>query len=128
MQRTMFKSKIHRATVTEANLDYEGSVTVDQDLLDAADILPSEEIHVWDVTNGSRLITYTLAGPRGSGCVCINGAAAHLVRPGDRVILATFARMDEAEARSHTPRIVLVDDQNRIRQADHREQPFRIVI
>jgi aspartate 1-decarboxylase len=121
----MFKSKIHRATVTEANLDYEGSVTIDLDLLEAADILPSEEIHVWDVTNGARLVTYTLAGPRGSGCVCINGAAAHLVRPGDRVILATFARMEDQEAKRHVPRVVLVDDDNRIRSSSHRELPFR---
>jgi aspartate 1-decarboxylase len=125
VQRKMFKSKIHRATVTEANLDYEGSVTVDSDLLQAADILPGEEVHVWDVTNGARLVTYTLSGPRGSGCVCINGAAAHLVAPGDKVILATFARMDEIEARNHEPRVVLVDAHNRVRHDGHREQPFR---
>ncbi len=124
MRRSMFKSKIHRATVTEADLEYEGSVTIDQDLLDAADILPGEEVQIWDVTNGSRLSTYTLSGPRGSGCICINGAAAHLIRPGDKVILATFAQMDEVEARNYEPKVVLVDDHNRIKAPEHRERPF----
>ncbi len=124
MQRTMFKSKIHRATVTEADLEYEGSITIDQDLLDAADILPGEQVHVWDMDNGSRLVTYTLAGPRGSGCICINGAATHLVKPGHKVILATFAHMDEIGARNYQPRIVLVDERNRIRTEDHHERAF----
>jgi len=123
----MFKSKIHRATVTEANIDYEGSVTIDQDLMDAADMLPYEQLHIWDVDNGSRLTTYILPGPRGSGTICINGAAARLVRPGDRVILATFAEMDEEEAKTHRPKVVLVDAHNRIREIDHREEPFRVV-
>ena len=83
MIRQIFKSKIHRATVTNANLNYEGSVTIDQDLLDAADILPYEAVHIWNVTNGSRLVTYALAGDRASGSVCINGAGAHLMKPGD---------------------------------------------
>jgi len=126
VQRSMFKSKIHRATVTEANLEYEGSVTIDQDLLDAADILPGEEVHIWDVTNGARLSTYTLVGPRGSGDICINGAAAHLIHPGDKVILATFARMDEIEARNYKPKVVLVDEKNRIRTESHKEQPFAL--
>ena len=126
MRRSMFKSKIHRATVTEADLEYEGSVTIDSDLLEAADILPGEEVHVWDVTNGARLVTYTLAGPRGSGCICINGAAAHLIEPGDKVILATFAHMDEVEARNFEPRVVLVDDDNRIKAPQHTERPFRV--
>jgi len=124
MLRSMFKSKIHRATVTEANVDYEGSVTIDQELMDAADMLPNEEVHVWDVDNGTRLTTYILPGPRGSGTICINGAAARLVEPGHRVILATFAQLDDAEARVHQPKIVLVDAHNRITHRDHRERPF----
>ncbi len=114
MRRTLFKSKIHRATVTHADLDYEGSVTIDQDLMDAAGICQYEAVHVWNVTRGTRLQTYAIQGERGSGVVCINGAAAHLNGPGDVVILATFAEMDEAEARQHVPRVVLVDRQNRI--------------
>jgi aspartate 1-decarboxylase len=126
MLRSMFKAKIHRATVTEANVDYEGSVTIDQELMDAADMLPNEEVHVWDVDNDTRLSTYILPGPRGSGTICINGAAARLVEPGHRVILATFAQLDDAEARAHTPKIVLVDASNRITCRDHRERPFRV--
>jgi len=115
MRRTLFKSKIHRATVTHADLDYEGSITLDADLMRAADILPYEKVAVWNVTRGSRLETYALEGPSGSGVVCINGAAAHHNRPGDLVIVATFAEVDEAEARAHRPTVVLVDGQNRIR-------------
>ena len=113
MRRIMMKSKIHRATVTDANLHYEGSLTIDADLLDAADILPNEQIHVWDVTNGTRLITYALAGPRGAGAVCVNGAGAHLIKPGDIVIIATYADMDDAEARRYEPTVVFVDEANR---------------
>src|SRR6478736_227761 len=111
----MMKSKIHRATVTETNLDYEGSLTIDEDLLDAADILPNEQIHVWDVTNGTRLVTYALAGQRGSGAVCVNGAGAHVIRAGDTVIIATFAEMEDAEARRHEPLVVFVGEGNRRR-------------
>ena len=117
MRRTIFKSKIHRATVTHADLDYEGSVTLDADLMRAADILPYEQVAIWNVTRGSRLETYALEGPAGSGVVCVNGAAAHHNRPGDLVIVATFAEMDEAEARAHQPTVVLVDEQNRIKDA-----------
>ena len=113
MKRTMMKSKIHRATVTETNVDYEGSLTIDEDLLDAADILPNEQIHVWDVTNGARLVTYALVGQRGTGTVCVNGAGAHLIKPGDVVIIATYAEMKNKEAQRHTPRVVFVDDKNR---------------
>ncbi len=113
MQLNVFKSKIHRATVTHADLEYEGSVTVDSDLLDAAEILPHEAIHIWNVTRGSRLMTYALPGPRGSGAICVNGAAAHLNKPGDLVILATFAEMTREEARKHRPVVVRVDAQNR---------------
>jgi aspartate 1-decarboxylase len=115
MRRVMFKSKIHRATVTEADLDYEGSVTIDAGLMEAADILPNERVDVWNITRGSRLQTYALAGAPGSGVICINGAAAHLVKPGDLVIIATFADFDEAEARSHKPKVVQVDEKNRIK-------------
>jgi aspartate 1-decarboxylase len=114
MRRSLFKSKIHRATVTQADLDYEGSITIDADLMRAADILPYERVHVWNRTNGSRLETYALEGGQGSGVICVNGAAAHHARPGDIVIIATFAEMDEAEARAWTPIVVHVDAQNRI--------------
>jgi aspartate 1-decarboxylase len=114
MLRSMFKSKIHRATVTAADLHYEGSLTVDIDLLEAADILPFEEVHVWDVTRGTRLTTYALAGARGSGTVCVNGAGAHLVHPGDLVIIATFTQMDSTAARKYHPTVVFVDAANRI--------------
>lgn len=115
MRRIMMKSKLHRATVTETNVDYEGSLTVDADLLDAADILPNEQIHVWDVTNGARLVTYALAGPRGSGVVCVNGAGAHLIRTGDTVIVATYAELDDAEARRHEPRVILLERGNAVK-------------
>lgn len=112
MRRTMLGGKIHRATVTEACLDYEGSITVDEDLLDAAGILEYEAVEVWNVTNGSRLRTYAIAGARGSGVVCVNGAAAHRARAGDLVILASFVSLTDAEARAHRPRVVFVDARN----------------
>src|SRR5688500_6028752 len=121
MQRLMFKSKIHRATVTAANRDYEGSLTVDADLLEAADILPYEQIHVWDVTNGARLVTYALPGVRGSGEVCVNGAGAHLVKPGNLVIVATYTLMTGRKARKYEPAVVFVDGANRIADADRAE-------
>ncbi|CAA9354907.1 MAG: Aspartate 1-decarboxylase [uncultured Frankineae bacterium] len=114
MQRTMLKSKVHRATVTQADLHYVGSVTVDEDLMDAADLLAGEKVAVVDVTNGARLETYVIAGERGSGVIGINGAAAHLVHPGDLVILIAYASMDDAEARAYEPRVVFVDAGNRI--------------
>jgi aspartate 1-decarboxylase len=116
MRRRMFASKIHRATVTVADVDYEGSVTIDADLLDVAGILEWEEVHIWDVTNGARLATYAIAGPRGSGVIGINGAAAHLIHPGDIVILATFVELDDAEAREHVPTAVFVDGDNRVKE------------
>jgi aspartate 1-decarboxylase len=121
--RSMFKSKIHRATVTQADLDYEGSLTIDQDLLEAADILPYEEVHIWNVTRGTRLATYAMIGERGSGTICVNGAAAHLVKPGDIIIISTFAQVDDAEARGFRPRVVLVDAQNRIKDSAAVEIP-----
>lgn len=115
MQRELFKAKIHRATVTQADLDYEGSVTIDETLLEAADIIENEAIHIWNVTRGTRLKTYVLKGERDSGVICINGAAAHQNRPGDLVILATFASFSEEEARVHKPKVVFVDEKNRIK-------------
>lgn len=114
MLRTMFKSKIHRATVTEADLNYVGSVTIDADLLEAADLLPGELVHIVDITNGARLETYTIEGERGSGVIGINGAAAHLVHPGDLVILISYTQLEDAEARTFTPRVVHVDADNHI--------------
>ena len=113
MRRTMFHSKIHRATVTQADLHYEGSVTIDQNLLDAADILEHESIHIWNITRGTRLQTYVLSGERGAGEICINGAAAHLMEPGDMVILATFCELEDEEARNHRPIVIRVDEKNR---------------
>lgn len=123
MKLRIFKSKIHRATVTHADLDYEGSVTIDRNLMDLANILPHEEVHIWNVTRGTRLATYALEGPRGSGAVCINGAAAHLNEPGDLVILATFAEMTPEEAKVFTPKVVRVDEQNRPLLDDSPEKP-----
>jgi aspartate 1-decarboxylase len=114
MRRSLFKSKIHRARVTAADLAYEGSVTIDESLLRAADILPYERIHIWNATNGYRLETYVLPGPAGSGVICVNGAAARHAQPGDIVILATFADVDEAEARTWKPTVIRVDADNRI--------------
>jgi aspartate 1-decarboxylase len=114
MNRKMFKSKIHRATVTHADLHYVGSVTVDLDLLDAADILPGELVSIVDVTNGARLETYTIAGERGSGVLGINGPAAHLVHQGDMVILITYADMTTDEAKAYVPKVVHVDAANKI--------------
>ena len=114
MMRIMMKSKIHRATVTQADLDYVGSVTIDADLLDAADLIEGEQVAIVDNTNGARIETYVIPGPRGTGIIGINGAAAHLVHPGDLVIIMSYAMMDEAEARALTPRVVHVDERNRV--------------
>jgi aspartate 1-decarboxylase len=113
MKLNIFKSKIHRARVTHADLDYEGSVTIDRSLMDAANILPYEAVHIWNVTRGTRLVTYALEGPAGSGAVCVNGAAAHHARPGDLVILATYADMTPEEAKNYQPTVVRVDEHNR---------------
>jgi aspartate 1-decarboxylase len=114
MMRIMMKSKIHRATVTQADLDYVGSVTIDADLLDAADLLEGEQVAIVDNTNGARIETYVIPGPRGSGVIGINGAAAHLVHPGDMVIIMSYAMMSDADARQLTPRVVHVDAVNRV--------------
>ena len=113
MRLSVFKSKIHRARVTEANLNYEGSVTLDSDLMDAADILPHEQVQVLNVNNGERFDTYAIRGPRGSGVVCLNGPAARLAQVGDMVIILTYAWMEREELERHTPRVVMVDDRNR---------------
>ena len=114
MRLHMFRAKLHRATVTHADLDYEGSVTIAGDLMDAAGLLEHEQVHIWNVTRGTRLTTYTLRGDEGSGIICINGAAAHLAEVGDKVIIAAFAEVEEAEARDWKPTVVLVGDNNEI--------------
>lgn len=114
LQRTMMTGKIHRATVTAADLHYVGSITIDADLLAASDILPGQQVDVVDVTNGARLTTYAIAGEPGRGDVCVNGAAAHLVHPGDVVIVIAYGALSDAEARTYTPHVVLVDADNRV--------------
>lgn len=114
LQRHMMIGKIHRATVTQADLDYVGSITIDQDLLTAADILPGQQVDVVDVTNGARLTTYAIPGVAGSGVVAINGAAARLVQPGDLIIVIAYGILEDAEAREFRPHVVFVDDRNRI--------------
>jgi aspartate 1-decarboxylase len=116
MTRKMLRAKIHRATVTEANVDYEGSITIDRRLMAAADLLPNEAVCVWNVTSGTRLETYAVQGPADSGVICVNGAAAHLVRPGDLVIIAAYAWMEDEAARRYEPRVVFVDAHNRMRE------------
>ena len=114
VQRIMMKSKIHRATVTQADLDYVGSVTLDAALMEAADLFEGEQVAIVDITNGARIETYVIPGPRGTGVIGINGAAAHLVHPGDLVIIMSYAVMDDAQARALKPRVVHVDEHNRI--------------
>ena len=116
MTRTMLKSKIHRATVTEANVEYEGSVTIDPDLMRAADILPYERVEIYDCTNASRLATYAIEGEPGSGEICVNGAAAHLVKPHDVVIICSYSEVDDAECKGWKAKRVFVDARNRIRE------------
>lgn len=112
MKLTMFKSKLHQMKVTEANLHYEGSITIDQDLLDKAGILPYEKVQVLNITNGSRLETYTISGKRGSRVCCLNGAAARLTQVGDRIIVISYAEMTPEEAKNHKPKVVIVDENN----------------
>ena len=116
MFRSMMKSKIHQATVSEANLRYEGSITIDRDLLRAADLLPGEQVHVVNLNNGSRIETYCVEGPAGSGTICMNGAAARHAQVGDQVILISYAWMEEERARFYKPKVVFVDRSNRIRE------------
>jgi aspartate 1-decarboxylase len=114
--RTMMKAKIHRATVTEANLNYVGSITIDKDILDALDILPNEKVQIVNNNNGARLETYVIEGEPGSGVICLNGAAARLVQPGDIVIIISYALVSDEEARSHKPRVAIMDEHNKIAQ------------
>ena len=122
MTLTMLKSKIHRATVTEAELDYVGSITIDKNLLESSGILEYEKVLVVDITNGSRLETYTIAGERGSGIICLNGAAAKLINKGDTVIIMAFADMDEKEAKEYKPTVVFVDGENKIKSIKNYEK------
>jgi aspartate 1-decarboxylase len=123
IRRSLFKSKIHRATVTDADLEYEGSITIDEQLMRAANIVQYEHVHVWNVANGSRIETYALAGAPGSGVICVNGAAARHAQPGDKVIIATFADVDDADVAAWKPVVVRVDVQNRIIAGPPEEVP-----
>jgi len=114
MKRQIFKSKIHRATVTGADLNYEGSITIDSELLRAADILPYELVHVWDITTGARFVTYAIAGGKDSGEICVNGAGAKLCHVGDLIIIATFAEMTSNKARNWMPKVISVNEKNQI--------------
>ncbi|MDQ0418553.1 aspartate 1-decarboxylase [Croceifilum oryzae] len=116
MFRTMMKSKIHRATVTEANLNYVGSITIDEDIMDRVDILANEKVQIVNNNNGARLETYAIPGERGSGVLCLNGAAARLVQPGDTVIVIAYALMDDATSRNYRPKIAIMDEGNQISQ------------
>lgn len=122
MQITMLKGKIHRATVTQAELDYVGSITIDQDLLDAAGIFEYEKVQIADIDNGNRFETYTIAGKRGSGVICLNGAAARCVSVGDKVIIMAYAEVTPAEAKIHQPTVILVDEKNQITQVSRYEK------
>lgn len=115
MQRILLKSKIHRATLTGTDIDYEGSITIDPILLEAADMLPNEQVHVLNLNNGSRIVTYIIEGERGSGVMMLNGPAARAGLSGDKVVVLTYANVDEKELANHKPRIVLVDEKNRLR-------------
>ncbi len=119
MRLTMCKSKLHRATITEARIDYEGSITIDQELLESSGILPFEKVQVVDIDNGARFETYTYAGPPGSGMICVNGAAARLVHVGDKIIIIAYGEMEEDEARRHQPRLVLLNGDNTVREIIH---------
>jgi aspartate 1-decarboxylase len=116
MFRTMMKFKLHRATVTEANLHYVGSITIDEDLMNAVDLLPNEKVQIVNNNNGSRFETYVIQGERGSGVICLNGAAARLVHPGDNVIIIGYAMMSEEEAKTHLPKVAILDENNKIKQ------------
>lgn len=122
MTITMLKGKIHRATVVQAELDYVGSITVDEDLLDAAGILEYEKVQIVDINNGSRFETYTIAGKRGSGLICLNGAAARCVQVGDKVIIMSYCEMNGGEAKEHKPTVVFVDHSNKIKEIAHYEK------
>lgn len=126
MELRMLKGKIHRATVIQAELNYVGSITVDEDLLDAAGILEYEEVQIVDINNGSRFTTYTIAGERGSGMICLNGAAARCVSTGDKIIIMSYANMTPQEAKENPPRVVFVDDENKVSRLTRYEKHGRL--
>lgn len=122
MQRQMMKSKIHRATITACDVDYVGSITIDADLMRQADMLPNEQVHVWDIENGARMVTYAIEDDPGSGTIQVNGAAARLVSEGDKVIICSYAAYDDAELETYSPVVVHVDDDNRTVGVDSRPE------
>lgn len=124
MLKTILNSKIHRATVTEANLDYIGSITIDRNLMEAAGVCENEQVHVLNIANGNRFITYVIPGERGQGDICINGAAAHLAKEGDLVIICSYAQLDATELEKHQPTVILVDGKNKAVQELNNEGPF----
>lgn len=126
MHRTLLKSKIHRVTVTDANVEYEGSITVDRNLMDAADFQHYEQVHIFNVTNGNRFVTYVIEGERGSGDICVNGAAAHLAKKGDCLIVASFASYSESECKAHVPKLVYVDGSNRITRIGPEQNTLKV--
>ena len=127
MYREMLKSKIHNATITEANLEYVGSITIDPDLLEAVDVIPYEKVTIVDKNNGARFETYAIEGVRGSGVMCVNGAAARLVQPGDNIIIFAYSWVEEERVREHVPKIVVVDENNRIIQRVHEEHYAQVL-
>ncbi|WP_369878176.1 aspartate 1-decarboxylase [Bacillus sp. JNUCC-21] len=127
MYRTMMAGKLHRATVTEANLNYVGSITIDEDLLDAVGMLANEKVQIVNNNNGARLETYIIPGKRGSGVICLNGAAARLVQEGDKVIIISYQMMSDQEAKSHQPKVAVLDDQNKIEQMLGQEPAYTIL-
>ena len=122
MQRQMLKSKIHRATVTDCDVEYVGSITIDTELMAAADLITNEQVHVWDIDNGARFVTYVIDGEPGSGTIQVNGAAAHLTRPGDKVIVASFGAYDESDLDSYSPVVVHVGEDNSVATVDSRPE------
>lgn len=126
MHRTLLKSKIHRITVTDANIEYEGSITVDRDLMDAADFYHYEQVHIFNVTNGNRFVTYVIEGARGSNEICVNGAAAHLAKKGDCLIVASFASYSESECEAHIPKLVYVDVKNQITRIGPEQSKLKV--
>jgi aspartate 1-decarboxylase len=126
MNRTLLKSKIHRVTVTDANVEYEGSITVDRNLMDAADFHHFEQVHIFNVTNGNRFVTYVIEGERGSNDICVNGAAAHLAKKGDCLIVASFASYSESECKAHVPKLVYVDGENRITRIGPEQNTLKV--
>jgi len=127
MQRSMLKSKIHRGTVTHSLVDYEGSIEIDRTLMDAADIIHYEEVQVWNITNGNRFSTYAIPAEPGSGRICVNGAAARLTEPGDQVIIASFVTLDEEAIKNYQPRLVFVDEKNRIKAINGKKTKLKSV-